>query len=257
MLIKIYRKQASNMANIVKNIFNSSVPEEIDTSKSNIVVTNFVKSPSSWFHEPSYSFNGFLDDAWIGPTPPPPVLFPLFAALAVPIWCGYPWCWCVFLSSIHFVCAFAWVTRFVCVCIPFPLHMFTLFMVCPTRPWSSHLISSHLIFFVRNALLLLLLFLFLFLFWKGEEEEEEEKRIRNHKMASAAKSQQMGNQGQHGLEFNALQDEKWKNINQKYKRKNTWQNWLLKGPRGRCLAAIIPGNSAAEQVITGGILNFL
>merc|ERR1711990_111720 len=33
--------------------------------------------------------------------------------------------------------------------------------------------------------------------------------------------------------------------------------WLLRGPRGACLAAIIPGDSAAESVLTLGLLNFI
>jgi len=38
---------------------------------------------------------------------------------------------------------------------------------------------------------------------------------------------------------------------------NSATKWLLRGPRGACLAAIIPGDSAAETVLTTGLLNFI
>merc|ERR1711937_205735 len=38
---------------------------------------------------------------------------------------------------------------------------------------------------------------------------------------------------------------------------NSATKWLLSGPRGACLAAIIPGDSAAESVLTLGLLNFI
>ena len=39
-------------------------------------------------------------------------------------------------------------------------------------------------------------------------------------------------------------------------RSNAIKN-LLRGPQGACLAAIIPGDSAAEVVLTTGVLSFV
>ena len=80
-----------------------------------------------------------------------------------------------------------------------------------------------------------------------------------------------------GLVLRALDDDKWKTIDEKVKKwlkkfqpnsttgagagrkenNESGAKWLLRGPKGACLAAIIPGDSAAEQVLTTGVLSFM
>jgi len=73
--------------------------------------------------------------------------------------------------------------------------------------------------------------------------------------------------------LSALDDPKWKRIDDKFKallkRKTTKSKgdgssatasgakWLLRGPQGACLAAIIPGDTVVEAVMTTGILSFI
>jgi len=59
------------------------------------------------------------------------------------------------------------------------------------------------------------------------------------------------------LRLSALDDPKWRSANALLRRKSVVRKWLLRGPQRACLAAIIPGNSAVEQVVTGGLINFL
>lgn len=69
------------------------------------------------------------------------------------------------------------------------------------------------------------------------------------------------------VSLSALDDPKWKRVNEKMiallrragarKNKSSGAKWLLRGPKGACLAAIIPGDSAAEQVVTTGLLSFI
>ena len=68
--------------------------------------------------------------------------------------------------------------------------------------------------------------------------------------------------------LSALDDPKWKMVDQKIKnllrkrekgtgKRETGAKWLLRGPQGACLAAIIPGDSAAEAVLTSGVISFM
>ena len=68
--------------------------------------------------------------------------------------------------------------------------------------------------------------------------------------------------------LSALDDPKWKMVDQKIKnllrkrekgtgKRETGAKWLLRGPQGGCLAAIIPGDSAAEAVLTSGVISFM
>merc|ERR1719333_1690238 len=69
--------------------------------------------------------------------------------------------------------------------------------------------------------------------------------------------------------LSALDDPKWKLVDQKIKnllrrrektgggKRETGAKWLLRGPQGACLAAIIPGDSAAEAVLTSGVISFI
>ena len=66
--------------------------------------------------------------------------------------------------------------------------------------------------------------------------------------------------------LSALDDPRWREANERIKallRKHkqgassSGAKWLLRGPQGACLAAIIPGDSAAEAVVTTGLISFM